>query len=444
MKEKTKNNYFIGALGAIIGALIGTIPFVLMYVFFNVIYVILFILTVIGSFYGYKIAKATINMKLPVILSIISFILITIVIFLLIPCLYIVKSGIPVNMETFNYVFQYEDFKSVIITDYVISILLGIIVLIGISISLNKQLKEGIDQKEIRILAKDASNANYSKEDIEKVKKVFEGKNALDKNHTVTKELILEDLVLEFGSNKGNGIFNYLKIQQIIKKKNNKYYFCEKSQNSSWYRYGMSGTKTFIIVAIIAVILSIVIVFGDEESDKRSLNALYEPSRTLDNSYYLGIDNLIVDIPDDMVVLSEKEISDFLGVQYVNAYDCVSVSTDFKKAIYILSVDKANLEKDYTPEEYLDNALDNTGEEILEENIYGHLIYYVSQKYIDSNDMSEYVMTSGVIDAGDRFICIILDSPNDDALDLNEIIVDNEKNDKNDKNENNNTIINNE
>lgn len=441
MKEKTKNNYFIGALGAIIGALIGTIPFVLMYVFFNVIYVILFILTVIGSFYGYKIAKATINMKLPVILSIISFILITIVIFLLIPCLYIVKSGIPVNMETFNYVFQYEDFKSIIITDYVISILWGIIVLIGISISLNKQLKEGIDQKEIRILAKDASNANYSKEDIEKVKKAFEGKNALDKNHTVTKELILEDLVLEFGSNKGNGIFNYLKIQQIIKKKNNKYYFCEKSQNSSWYRYGMSGTKTFIIVAIIAVILSIVIVFGDEESDKRSLNALYEPSRTLDNSYDLGIDNLIVDIPDDMVVLSEKEISDFLGVQYVNAYDCVSVSPDFKKAIYILSVDKANLEKDYTPEEYLDNALDNTGEEILEENIYGHLIYYVSQKYIDSNDMSEYVMTSGVIDAGDRFIYIILDGPNDDALDLNEIIVDNEKNDKN---ENNNTIINDE
>ena len=72
MGENVKNNYLIGMIGALVGALIGAIPWVLMYVFGNMMYAILAILIVICSFYGYKITKATIDKKLPIILSIAS------------------------------------------------------------------------------------------------------------------------------------------------------------------------------------------------------------------------------------------------------------------------------------------------------------------------------------------------------------------------------------
>ena len=74
MEEKVKNNYALGIIGALIGAFIGAVPWVLMYVFANMMYSILAILIVLCSFYGYKLTKAKIDKKLPVILSIASFI----------------------------------------------------------------------------------------------------------------------------------------------------------------------------------------------------------------------------------------------------------------------------------------------------------------------------------------------------------------------------------
>ena len=74
MEEKVKNNYVLGVLGALIGAFVGSIPWILMYVYGNMMYSLLAILIVLCSYYGYKITKAKIDRKLPVILSITSFI----------------------------------------------------------------------------------------------------------------------------------------------------------------------------------------------------------------------------------------------------------------------------------------------------------------------------------------------------------------------------------
>ena len=70
--EQTKNKYFIGVLGALIGAFIGAIPWILMYVFASMMYAVLSLLIVICSFYGYKLTKAKMDKKLPIILSITS------------------------------------------------------------------------------------------------------------------------------------------------------------------------------------------------------------------------------------------------------------------------------------------------------------------------------------------------------------------------------------
>ena len=73
MEEKVKNRYVIGTIGALIGAVIGSIPWILSYVFANMIYAILSVVIVVCAFYGYKLTKAKMDKKLPVILSIVSF-----------------------------------------------------------------------------------------------------------------------------------------------------------------------------------------------------------------------------------------------------------------------------------------------------------------------------------------------------------------------------------
>ena len=90
MEEEQKNRYVLGTIGALIGAFVGAIPWILMYVYGNTIYALLSILIVVGSFYGYKLTKAKIDKKLPVILSITSFISITVTTLVIIPIIYMV------------------------------------------------------------------------------------------------------------------------------------------------------------------------------------------------------------------------------------------------------------------------------------------------------------------------------------------------------------------
>ena len=194
MEEKVKNNYALGIIGALIGAFIGAVPWVLMYVFANMMYSILAILIVLCSFYGYKLTKAKIDKKLPVILSISSFISITVTMFVIIPICLMAQEGLPVSIENLQLLYQYEEFTSAVLTDYVISILFCLLVIGGIIFNLNKQIKAGKDSKDIKLMVQDASNEQFSNEDIEKVRNIFDKNDAMNKNHTITRELILEDL----------------------------------------------------------------------------------------------------------------------------------------------------------------------------------------------------------------------------------------------------------
>ena len=225
MEEEVKNNYVLGALGALVGAFIGAIPWILMYVFGNMMYSLLAILIVLCSFYGYKLTKAKIDKKVPVILSIASFISITVTMFVIIPMCLMAKEGMPISMEDFVTLYQYDEFTSAMIQDYIVALLFCLVVIGGIVYNLNKQIKEGKESKDIKLLSNDVSNEVFSNEDIEKVKAVFEKSDAMTKNHTISKELVMEELYKEFDEQKANGIFNYLKAQRIIKKKSRQYIF---------------------------------------------------------------------------------------------------------------------------------------------------------------------------------------------------------------------------
>ena len=424
MEEEVKNNYVLGALGALVGAFIGAIPWILMYVFGNMMYSLLAILIVLCSFYGYKLTKAKIDKKVPVILSIASFISITVTMFVIIPMCLMAKEGMPISMEDFVTLYQYDEFTSAMIQDYIVALLFCLVVIGGIVYNLNKQIKEGKESKDIKLLSNDVSNGVFSNEDIEKVKAVFEKSDAMTKNHTISKELVMEELYKEFDEQKANGIFNYLKAQRIIKKKSRQYYFSEKAQKSTWHRYGITSLKTFVIVMVLAIIIAGVIIFVENDTNNDNLNELQDSAltdTTRSNVYDVGVDNIKLEFPEDIVILTQEETAYYFGEMYASAYDCLAMSSDFSKMVMVFSDEKSNYDVEYTAEEYLKAALDNAEIEVKEQEISGHTFYMAEQTY-EEDDGNSYVEADYVYDAGDRFICMIFDSLESDRIDVSQII----------------------
>ena len=421
MEEETKNKYFLGVLGALIGALIGAIPWILMYIFANAMYALLSMFIVVGSFYGYKLTKAKIDRKLPIILSITSFISISVTMFIIIPICLMAKEEIPVSIESLQLLYQYDEFTSAILKDYVIALLFCIIVVGSIIYNLNKQLKEGVTGKDIKIIDSEAGTANFPKEDIDKVKEIFEKNDAMSKEHTITKELIMEDLEKEFGAEKARQIFNYLKVQQIIKKKSNKFYFSEKAQKNAFYRYGISGVKTFVIVMVLAIIIACVLIFIDgRNNDDTTDNSLL--GGEVASTYEVGDNDFTLDLPDGMTILSDEEIAYIFGSDYLYA-DGIIVSEDLEKIIMVYTYNKADLDKEYTTEEFFKEALGIQDEKIdfTENEIAGKTFYSYDIPY-ETEDGTKYLEQDYVYNAEDKFICMIFDSLESDPLLPEEII----------------------
>lgn len=414
MEENIKNNYLLGIVGALVGAMIGAIPWILMYVFANMMYAILAILIVICSFYGYKITKAKIDKKLPVILSIASFISITVTMFVIIPICMMVQNNVEVSLETFQFLYSYNDFLTAMIGDYVVSLIFGIVVISGIIINLNKQIKNGVESKDIKIIAQDAANNTFSNEDIEIVKNAFEKNEALDKKHTITKELIIEELERTFEEEKARRIFDYLKVQQIIKKKSGKYYFSEKAQKNTFYRYGLTSLKTFVIVIILATVIAGIIIFTEDNSNLNNTNSLTEESRS--NVYELGVNDIKLEMPADMIILTDSEINYYFGTNYSSVYDCIATSSDFQKIIMIFTDEKNGK----SAKDYLKETIDDKDVEIKEEKIKDNIFYTVEFTYEDNDNV--YNTTNCVYDAGDKFICIVLDSLESNQISLKDIV----------------------
>ncbi len=414
MGENVKNNYLIGMIGALVGALIGAIPWVLMYVFGNMMYAILAILIVICSFYGYKITKATIDKKLPIILSIASFISITVTMFVIIPICMMIQNEVGVSTETFEILYSNDQFLTAMVGDYIISLLFCLVVIGGIIVNLNKQIKNGVESKDIKIIAQDAGNEEFSKEDIEIVKNAFERNECMSKERTITKELILEELERTFDKEKAERIFEYLKIQKIIRKKSGKYYFLEKAQKNTFYRYGVTSIRTFVIVMVIAVALAGIIIFTEDQNS--TTNNLGESSTIESRTYDFGVNNLKLEVPEDMHILSAEEITYYFAPEYANMYDCLAASDDFNKIIMVFSIEKT----DQSAKDYLSESIGDEDIEIKEEKINDNTFYTVAFTYEDNEQ--DYITINCVYDAGDKFICMVLDSLQNDMLSLEDVI----------------------
>lgn len=424
MEEQVKNRYVIGTIGALIGGLIGSVPWILSYVFANMIYAILSVVIVVCAFYGYKLTKAKMDKKLPIILSVVSFIAITITMLVAIPLIYMSKEGVTISFETFQRIYQIEEVTSVILTDYVISLIFCVLVIGCIVYNLNKQIRHGVQDKNIRIITQSVENEMFSKEDIERAREVFERNDALSKKHTITKELIVEDLQREFGQEKGSKIFEYLKIEGVIKKKSNKYYFSEKAQNSPYYRYEFTNIKIFIIVVIIAVAIAALMYLTKTypgRQDKTTINDIAQGE--VISSYTIENTDITLEFDENMINLSDEQIAYYFGEGYSEVYESIITGSDFEKMIMIIQNNKSGFDEDYSARQFLEDIAAEYEEEteVIEKEISGKTFYVLEREY-EANEGKVYLEQDYIYDSGDSFVCIIFDNIKENAMNPEEII----------------------
>ena len=424
MEEEVKNKYVIGTIGALIGAIIGSVPWILSYVFANMIYAILSVVIAVCAFYGYKLTKAKIDKKLPVILSVVSFIAITITMLVAIPLIYMAKEEVPLSSENFIVIYQIEEVTSVILTDYVISLIFCVLVIGCIVYNLNKQIRHGVQDKNIRIITQSVENEMFSKEDIERAREVFERNDALSKKHTITKELIVEDLQREFGQEKGSKIFEYLKIEGVIKKKSNKYYFSEKAQNSPYYRYEFTNIKIFIIVVIIAVAIAALMYLTKTypgRQDETTINDIAQGE--VISSYTIENTDITLEFDENMINLSDEQIAYYFGEGYSEVYESIITGSDFEKMIMIIQNNKSGFDEDYSARQFLEDIAAEYEEEteVIEKEISGKTFYVLEREY-EANEGKVYLEQDYIYDSGDSFVCIIFDNIKENAMNPEEII----------------------
>lgn len=414
----SNKQYLKGILGALLGAIIGTAIFILISIMISSIFTLLAILTVVGGFYGYKLTKAKIDKKLPIIIAIISFICITIAVLAIIPMGLLVNQGTQFSMENLTALYQVNDNREIIFNSYVMSLLVGLIVIVVIIVNLNKQLKNNVAQEKIKLIASDASNNVFSNDDINQVKKLFEEKKALDKKGAIDKEIILPKINTVLGIEKGKAIFEYLKSEKIIKKVKKNFYFSVKAQNSPWYRYGFTNLKTLLIILAIAVVLSSIQIAVQEKNKQEAINEFI--ATHTEKTYELPGNNIMLKVPEDMFIITKQEISTYWGEKYGEVYDCMAFSLDSKKIAMVSQVEK----KDYTPEEYLKEGLQDESIEIEEQTIQGNAFYAARTSYTDNNNQS-YEVLNCIYEVEDKFVCIAVDFNSTEKIELEDIILSN-------------------
>lgn len=267
-----QKNYFTGIIGAFLGGLVFTIPWILLYVYANMIYSLLAVLVAIGSLLGYQLLKGKVDKKLPIIITVISLLAITIATLVIIPILLLLKENIIATIPNIKLLYSESSFLSAIMRDYAISIVFTILGISGVIASIKKQINDG----EVDKIKIDLSNGNNKKEK-EKIKKIFVSHNALDELN-----MLDQDKLKDINENTLNILIN----QHIIVKKDDKYYYSINNEKKS-------HQKNIIVIAVLLLIfiISIFIVINNNDNKNNTdtpnndLQVSKDISYTIPNTY---------------------------------------------------------------------------------------------------------------------------------------------------------------
>lgn len=267
-----QKNYFTGIIGAFLGGLVFTIPWILLYVYANMIYSLLAVLVAIGALLGYQLFKGKVDKKLPIIITVISLLAITIATLVIIPILLLLKENIIATIPNIKLLYSESSFLSAIMRDYAISIVFTILGISGVIASIKKQINDG----EVDKIKIDLSNGNNKKEK-EKIKKIFVSHNALDELN-----MLDQDKLKDINENTLNILIN----QHIIVKKDDKYYYSINNEKKS-------HQKNIIVIAVLLLIfiISIFIVINNNDNKNNTdtpnndLQVSKDISYTIPNTY---------------------------------------------------------------------------------------------------------------------------------------------------------------
>lgn len=255
--EQKGNSYFLGIIGALLGGIIATIPWILMYVYGNMMFSALAVIIALGEFYGYKIFKGKIDNKLPIIITILAIVIVSIATLIVIPLLLLHNEGLKMSMDSLSYIYSYKDFSTAIIKDFIIAVLFTALGSSAVTANIKKQLNNG-QTDEMKLDLNNSEELKKNKEEaIDLIKPIFEKYEATSKEKSMLKQEVIAEIE---NKNQANQSFNYLKRLGIIKKNKGKFYY--EVENEAKENPNKASKKTWIIFGIaFIVILAISILF---------------------------------------------------------------------------------------------------------------------------------------------------------------------------------------
>ena len=127
-------SYLKGIIGALIGALIATIPWILLYIYGSAMTSIFAFLVGLGALKGYQV-KGLVDNKLPMIITIVSLVAISIATLVIIPSIMLLQQGI--NVSGLVVLYSYSPFISLLLKDYAIAVIFTFLGLRGVMYKIN-------------------------------------------------------------------------------------------------------------------------------------------------------------------------------------------------------------------------------------------------------------------------------------------------------------------
>lgn len=408
--KKKKGSFILGVVFSLIGGMIATIPWILVYVYGNMMFSALAIIIAIGAFLGYKISKAEMDKRVPVVIAIVSILCVTLSTLIIIPMLILGQEGYDMTFENLKMLYGFSEFKTAIIQDYVVSFFFTILGMSGIVVNLNKQIKAGVSTDDIKIMADNDENNLVNEETIKKIKETFTKYNAIDKMHTMSKTEVLN----EIEDDNKNIMFGYLKNRRIIKKVKGKYYYSEEAEKNPKSIKAQSLKRTIIaIIIVVAIVVAIPLIFNNNSENETKKS---ETTQTISET------NMKVTLPSDLEVLTDEEINTIYQEEGIaDFYEFIAMNQDGSKVVYAFVLNEDEFSQKVTPKEYLEMAFEGeTGVKMENKTISGYdfMVAEYDYTYQEKNYKEVFI----VHEEDNKFICFDTISPIDDTINIENLI----------------------
>lgn len=330
IKEKKKGSYITGTIGAILGGLVASIPWILTYTFANMIVAALAIIIAGGAFLGYKIFKGKIGKAFPVIITIVSLLVVTVVTTVICPSILMIQSGYPITWDNLIDLYISEartNVRDAIIQDLIVSLAFTAIGIAAIVHSISVQIKNGAagDKIQFNTVAMYEELKEQVIEQSEAVKKACIGLNCMSKENKATKQDIINELEMTYNleHRKAKQYFATCASYKLLKKNKGKYYYDEaeqllKIENLNTRR--LSPVKRLVII-ILALVTGIVIGILAFNFNKEN--------------YTISGTNVELDIADTQNFYgTREEIINAFGEEAASYYDFILFDKNEKYELY--------------------------------------------------------------------------------------------------------------